>query len=212
MPLLSLFYPPFFQSRLLLFDTWLSFIIQGVKCFLPSASRFHPRIISFSCLFPVLTAFGFQYPHRKCHTSSQVLCSSAPQPPTSLLPFLSFSFLSRSSVFIQTFQKGHPLTKTFLNSPHQNAFSLPSELSRTLKHLSYAAIILGYMSSCLVICKLFEARGRPPCFSFLGALPCVMLHIIGPQYIFIDQKWICFQWRTFPFSFRDWRAFLEYSR
>lgn len=53
-----------------------SFIIQGVKYFLPSASRFHLRIVGFSLPFPVPTAFRFPYPHRQCHTFPSAHASS----------------------------------------------------------------------------------------------------------------------------------------
>ena len=88
-------------------------IIQGIKCFLPSASKYHPRIISFLVLFslvPVLTLSG-------PHTSSQVLCCPPSQSLTWLFPLPSLSLLGQTLPIHLGISKSSPPRKTFPKFP-----------------------------------------------------------------------------------------------
>lgn len=148
MPLLLLLYLSFQTWLLLLFNTISTYITQDGKCFLPSASKFHPRLLSFSALFlsPVLTVFPFQYSHHQCPSS----LVPTPVPRSSALLLLGlppgcFLFLPSPSGpdpqnSSRRFKASAP-SQNFPEFPCQTALSLPSELSRALKHLPFAMII-----------------------------------------------------------------------
>lgn len=88
-------------------------IIQGIKCFWPAASKYHPRIMSFFVLFslvPVLTLSG-------PHTSSQVLCCPPSQSLTWLFPLPSLSFLGQILTIHLGISKSSPPRKTFSKLP-----------------------------------------------------------------------------------------------
>lgn len=121
-----------------------SSIMQGVKPFLPSASRFYPPWI-LACGFSFLPS-QFWQPTLLPAVHASATNSLVPTPlPSPLLPYLSAPNLAVSSSlpFLSgpdaqpsstAFQKGHPLPESSLSLPHQNALAHPSKLPSAADH------------------------------------------------------------------------------